>query len=273
MRILFVGDIVGRSGRTVVNERLPGLVADWKLDLVVINGENAAGGFGITEAIYHELLDAGADAITLGNHAWDQREALVFIERAPRLVRPINYPAGTPGRGAAMVEAKNGAHVLIINAMGRIFMDPLDDPFAAIERELSACALKSGADAIIIDMHCEATSEKQSMGYFADGRASLVVGTHTHVQTCDYRILQGGTAFISDVGMTGDYDSVIGMGKEEPLNRFLRRIPSSRFEPTNGPGTLCAIAVETDDATGLARRVASVRLGGILEEAKPGFWR
>jgi 2',3'-cyclic-nucleotide 2'-phosphodiesterase len=272
MRILFVGDIVGRSGRTIVNERLPGLIAGWKLDLVVINGENAAGGFGITEAIYQELLDAGADAITLGNHAWDQREALVFIERAPRLVRPINYPPGTPGRGAAMVAAKNGARVLVINAMGRIFMDPLDDPFAAIERELSACALKSGADAIIIDMHCEATSEKQSMGYFADGRASLVVGTHTHVQTCDHRILQHGTAFISDVGMTGDYDSVIGMGKEEPLNRFLRRIPSARFEPTNGPATLCAIAVETDDATGLATRVASVRLGGILEEAKPRFW-
>ncbi len=213
MRILFIGDIVGRSGRTIVNERLPGLVADWKLDLVVINGENAAGGFGITEGIYQELLDAGADAITLGNHAWDQREALVFIERAPRLVRPINYPPGTPGRGAAMVEAKNGAHVLVINAMGRIFMDPLDDPFAAIERELSACALKSGADAIIIDMHCEATSEKQSMGYFVDGRASLVVGTHTHVQTADHRILAGGTAFVSDVGMTGDYDSVIGMAQ------------------------------------------------------------
>ena len=272
MRILFIGDIVGRSGRNVVLERLPGLVADWKLELVVINGENAAGGFGITEAIYQEVLDAGADAITLGNHAWDQREALVFIERAPRLIRPINYPAGTPGRGAAMIEAKNGAHVLVINAMGRIFMDPLDDPFAAIERELSACALKSGADAIVIDMHCEATSEKQSMGHYVDGRVSLVVGTHTHVQTSDHRILRGGTAFVSDVGMTGDYDSVIGMAKEEPINRFLRRIPSARFEPPNGPGTLCAIAVETDDKTGLARRVAPVRLGGILEEARPDFW-
>jgi metallophosphoesterase (TIGR00282 family) len=272
MRILFIGDIVGRSGRNVVTERLPGLVAGWKLDLVVINGENAAGGFGITEAIYQEVLDAGADAITLGNHAWDQREALVFIERAPRLVRPINYPAGTPGRGAAMIEAKNGAHVLVINAMGRIFMDPLDDPFAAIERELSACALKSGADAIVIDMHCEATSEKQAMGYYVDGRASLVVGTHTHVQTSDHRILAGGTAFVSDVGMTGDYDSVIGMAKEEPINRFLRRIPSARFEPPNGPGTLCGIAVETDDKSGLAVRVAPVRLGGILEETRPVFW-
>jgi hypothetical protein len=272
MRILFIGDIVGRSGRNVVAERLPGLIAGWKLDCVIINGENAAGGFGITEAIYQDLVDMGADAITLGNHAWDQREALVFIERAPRLIRPINYPPGTPGRGAAMIEAKNGARVLVINAMGRIFMDPLDDPFTAIDRELSACALKSGADAIVIDMHCEATSEKQSMGYFADGRASLVVGTHTHAPTADHRILSGGTAFVSDVGMTADYDSVIGMNKDEPLNRFLRRIPSTRFEPANGPATLCGIAVETDDATGLAKRVGAVRLGGILEEARPGFW-
>jgi metallophosphoesterase (TIGR00282 family) len=272
MRILFIGDIVGRSGRNIVAERLPSLVAEWKLDLVVINGENAAGGFGITEVIYQDLLDAGADAITLGNHAWDQREALVFIERAPRLVRPINFPKGTPGRGAAMIEAKNGARVLVINVMGRIFMDPLDDPFAAIERELSACRLKDAADAIVIDMHCEATSEKQSMGHFVDGRASLVVGTHTHVPTADHRVLPGGTAFISDAGMTGDYDSVIGMNKDEPLGRFLRRISSSKFEPANGPATLCGVAVETDDATGLATRIAAVRLGARLEEARPSFW-
>src|SRR5277367_5277414 len=162
MRILLIGDIVGRSGRTIVSERLPKLVRDWKLDLVVANGENSAGGFGITEAIYRELLDAGVDAVTLGNHAWDQKEALVFIERAPRLIRPINYPIGTPGRGSAVVEAKNGARALVVNAMGRVFMDPLDDPFAAVERELSSCALRSGADAIVIDMHAETTSEKQT---------------------------------------------------------------------------------------------------------------
>src|SRR5207342_2551104 len=240
MRILFIGDVVGRSGRTVVLERLPGLIADWKLDLVVVNGENAAGGFGITEVIYNEFIDAGADAITLGNHAWDQREALVFIERAPRLVRPLNYPKGTPGRGAALVDSKNGKRALVMNAMGRVFMDPLDDPFAAVERELAACALRSGADAIVIDMHGEATSEKQAMGFFCDGRASLVVGTHTHAPTADHRVLPAGTAYVSDVGMTGDYDSVIGMNKAEPLHRFTRRIPSGKFEPASGPATLCA---------------------------------
>jgi metallophosphoesterase (TIGR00282 family) len=272
MRILFVGDVVGRSGRTIVNERLPGLIADWKLDLVVVNGENAAGGFGITEAIYHELIDAGADCITLGNHAWDQREALVFIERAPRLIRPVNYPAGTPGRGAAMIETKNGKRALVINAMGRIFMDALDDPFAVVERELAACPLGAGADAVILDMHCEATSEKQAMGYFCDGRVSFMVGTHTHSPTADHRILPGGSAFVSDVGMTGDFDSVIGMVKDEPLNRFLRKIPGGKFEPATGAATMCALAVETDDASGLASKVGAVRLGGVLEEARPAFW-
>ena len=271
MRILFVGDIVGRSGRSALVSRLPGLITEWKLDLAVVNGENAAGGFGITEAIYNEFVDAGADAVTLGNHAWDQREALVFIERAPRLVRPLNYPAGTPGRGAAMIEAKNGARVLVINAMARIFMDPLDDPFGAIDRELNACPLGEGADAIVVDFHGEATSEKQAMGCFCDGRASLVVGTHTHVPTADHRILPGRTAFVSDVGMTGDFDSVIGMSKDEPLNRFLRKIATSRFEPASGPATLCGLAVETD-ARGLAVKVGPVRLGGTLEEARPGFW-
>jgi 2',3'-cyclic-nucleotide 2'-phosphodiesterase len=272
MRILFIGDIVGRSGRTIVHQRLPRLIEDWRLDFVAINGENAAGGFGITEAIYQELIDAGADAITLGNHAWDQKEALVFIARAPRLIRPVNYPNGTPGRGAALIDAKNGARVLVVNAMGRIFMDPLEDPFGAIEHEFSACPLGQAADAIIVDIHGEATSEKQAMGYFCDGRASLVVGTHTHAPTADHRILPNGTAFVSDVGMTGDYDSIIGMAKDEPLNRFLRRISTSRFEPALGDATLCALAVETDDATGLARRVAAVRLGGRLEEARPSFW-
>ncbi|MBN9582758.1 MAG: TIGR00282 family metallophosphoesterase [Afipia sp.] len=272
MRILFVGDVVGRSGRAVVNEVLPGLIRDWTLDLVVVNGENAAGGFGITEAIYNELLEAGADVITLGNHSWDQREALVFIERAPRLIRPANFTPGTPGRGAALVETRSGARALVVNAIGRTFMQPCDDPFTVIDRELNACPLREAADAVVVDFHGEATSEKQAIGYFCDGRASLVVGTHTHVPTADHRILPGGTAYMTDAGMTGDYESIIGMDREEPLGRFLRGYPAARFEPADGAGTLSGLAVDTDDATGLAVRVAPVRLGPKLERAVPAFW-
>jgi hypothetical protein len=272
LRILFVGDVVGRTGRTALSEYLPGMIRDWALDLVVVNGENAAGGFGITEGIYQEFLDAGADAITLGNHSWDQREALVFIERAPRLIRPANFPRGTPGRGSALIDTKRGQRALVINAMGRVFMTPLDDPFAVINLELEACPLREAADAIVVDFHGEASSEKQAIGFFCDGRASLVVGTHTHVPTADHQVLSGGTAYITDAGMTGDYDSVIGMQKEEPLRRFTTGIPSSRFEPALGAATLSGVAVETDDATGLALRIAPVRVGGRLEPTLPGFW-
>ena len=234
MRILFVGDVVGRSGRVAVNETLPGLIRDWKLDLVVVNGENAAGGFGITEAIYHELLEAGADAVTLGNHSWDQREALVFIERAPRLIRPANFPPGTPGRGAALIDTRNGKRALIINGIGRVFMQPFDDPFAIIDRELNVCPLGEVADAVVVDFHGEASSEKQAIGYFCDGRASLVVCTHTHVPTSDHRILPSGTAYMTDAGMTGDYESIIWMQRDEPLGRFQRGYPAGRFEPAEG---------------------------------------
>ncbi|MEW6767259.1 MAG: TIGR00282 family metallophosphoesterase [Pseudomonadota bacterium] len=272
MRILFVGDVVGRSGRVAVSETLPGLIRDWKLDLVVVNGENAAGGFGITEAIYQELLDCGADAITLGNHSWDQREALVFIERAPKLIRPVNFPVGTPGRGAAFVETRSGKRALVVNGIGRIFMQAFDDPFTTIDRELNACPLGEAADAVIVDFHAEASSEKQAIGYYCDGRASLVVGTHTHVPTSDHRILPGGTAYMTDAGMTGDYQSIIGMQKDEPLGRFLRGYPASRFEPADGVATLSGVAVETDDKTGLALKVAPVRLGPIMDRAVPDFW-
>jgi len=272
MRLLFLGDVVGRPGRECVVSRLPDLVARWSLDLVVVNGENAAGGFGITEAIYNELVEAGADAVTLGNHAFDQRDALVFIERTPALVRPMNYPPGTPGRGAALVEAKNGARVLVVNVMGRIFMDPLDDPFAALDRTLEGAALGEMVDAVVVDVHAETTSEKQAIGHYCDGRATLVVGTHTHVPTADHRILPGGTAYMTDAGMCGAYDGVIGMDKEEPLRRFTRKLASGRFEPATGPGTLSGVAVETDDRTGLAVKVAAVRLGAGLEESRPAFW-
>lgn len=272
MRLLFLGDIVGRPGRNVVIQQLPILRERWRLDCVIINGENAAGGFGITETICDDVLGAGADVITLGNHSWDQREALVFIERQPRLIRPANFPAGTPGRGATVVDASNGGRVLVVNVMGRIFMDALDDPFAAVERELAACPLGRGCDAIVIDTHAEASSEKQALAWMVDGRASLVVGTHTHVPTADHRILPGGTAVMGDAGMCGDYESILGMDRHEPIRRFLQKTPGDRMEPASGPGTLCGVAIETDDRTGLATKCAAIRIGPHLEESRPTFW-
>jgi metallophosphoesterase (TIGR00282 family) len=272
MRLLFLGDVVGRSGRTAITEMLPSLRERYRADFVVVNGENAAGGFGITEVILTELLDAGADVVTSGNHVWDQREALVFIERHDRLLRPLNFPQGTPGKGAGLFKARNGADVLVVNAQGRVFMAELDCPFRAVERELEACGLKRGADAIVIDFHAEATSEKQSMGHFVDGRASAVIGTHTHVPTADEQILSAGTAYISDVGMCGDYDSVLGMGKDEPLARFLTKIPTGRFQPSLGEATISGVGVDIDDATGLARAIAPIRLGGRLSQTEPEFF-
>ncbi|MBU2582319.1 MAG: TIGR00282 family metallophosphoesterase [Alphaproteobacteria bacterium] len=272
MRLLFLGDIVGRAGRNAIVETLPRLRDSWKLDFVVINGENSAGGFGITEKILNEILDAGADAVTLGNHSFDQKETLVYIERQDRLIRPINYPPGTPGRGAGLYEARNGAQVLVINALGRVYMTEMDCPFRTVEQELLTCPLGRGADAIVIDFHAEATSEKQAFGVFADGRVSLVVGTHTHTPTSDERILPGGTAYMSDAGMCGDYNSVLGMNSGEPLNRFLTRIPSERFEPAMGEATISGVAVDVDDASGLARHVRAVRIGGCLSHSEPDFW-
>ncbi len=271
LRLLFIGDVLGRSGRMAVLRYVPLLRDKWRLDFIVANGENAAGGFGVTEAICDEMILAGVDCITLGNHAFDQREALVFIERQPRLLRPVNYPSGAPGRGANVFEAKNGAQVLVINPMGRVFMDALDDPFAAIERELGACPMGTGCDAILIDMHAEASSEKMAMAHFVDGRASIVVGSHTHVPTADAQILPGGTAYQTDAGMTGDYDSVVGMDKEEPLRRFLRKTPGSRYEPAVGEATFCAVAADIG-ADGLATMVAPVRLGGRLRPEWPPEW-
>ena len=272
MRILFLGDVVGRSGRSAVIERLPKLIERQKLDFVIVNGENSAGGFGITEQIYLELIDAGADVVTTGNHAFDQKEALVFIERHDRMLRPLNMPVGTPGKGVGLFKARNGAEVLVMNPIGQVFMGEYDGPFVQVERELNACPLKHGTDAIVIDFHAEATSEKQSLGHFVDGRASLVVGTHTHTPTADDRILPKGTAFQSDVGMCGDYTSVLGMDTAEPISRFLTRIPRGRFEPAVGEATLCGIAMETDDSTGLARHAGALRLGGSLRPQEPAFW-
>ena len=272
MRVLFIGDVVGRAGRAIVLDELPKLRDRYKTDFVILNGENAAGGFGITETICQQFIDAGVDVVTTGNHVWDQREALVFIERQDRLLRPMNYPPGTPGRGSGLFKAANGADVLVMNPMGLVFMPELDSPFRAVEQELAACALGEGADAIVIDFHAEATSEKQAMGYFVDGRASAVIGTHTHVPTADDKILPGGTAYITDAGMTGNYDSILGMEKGEPINRFVTRIPEGRFEVAQGDATLCGLAFETDDKTGLVRAVSPVRIGGQLRPIEPEFW-
>lgn len=265
MKILFLGDIVGRAAREAVLDELPSLRRDMNLDFVVANGENAAGGFGITEAIADNLFDAGVDVITLGNHAWDQRETLTHIDREPRLLRPANFPAHTPGKGAGLFTTAGGAQVLVVTVQGRLFMETLDDPFAAVERELAACPLADANDAVIVEIHGEASSEKMAMGHFCDGRASLVVGTHTHVPTADAQIFDGGTAYQTDVGMCGDYDSVIGMEKEEPMRRFLTRMRGGHFTPAMGPVTLCGIVVETGP-DGLAVSARPFRHGGRLEQ-------
>jgi metallophosphoesterase (TIGR00282 family) len=267
MNILFLGDIVGKPGRDVVTERLAGLRRQLELDLVIVNGENAAGGFGITRTIAEELFASGVDVITTGNHWADQKEILNYIEAEDRILRPVNYPKGTPGKGANLYQTPAGS-VLVINAMGRVFMDALDDPFAGVDRELTACPLAEAADAIVVDIHAEATSEKMAMGHFCDGRASLVVGSHQHMPTADAQIFPGGTAFQCDAGACADYDSVIGMDKAEPLQRFTRKISSQRFTPASGPATLCGVFVQTD-AKGLAARIEPVRQGGRLKQTLP----
>lgn len=278
MRLLFLGDIVGRSGREGVLRHLPDLKSRLKPDFIVVNGENAAGGFGITEKIAEELFAVGIDCVTLGNHAWDQKELLGQIGRLPQLVRPVNYPEGTPGRGFTILPARNGRHkVMVINALGRVFMEPLDDPFPPVERLLNIHRLggarmgPAGVDAIIMDMHAEASSEKMIMGHVLDGRVSLVVGTHCHVPTADLQILNGGTAYQTDAGMCGDYDTVIGMKKDAAIHKMLRKTPGERYSPGENDATVsvCGVFVETDDRTGLAKRAEPVRVGGRLGQSLP----
>jgi metallophosphoesterase (TIGR00282 family) len=269
VRLLYLGDIVGRAGRDALVDRLPEIRDRLDLDFVVANGENAAGGFGITLEIANRLLQSGVDVLTGGNHSWDQRDILDAIDAEPRIMRPANYPEGTPGQGAAMFMARGGRTVAVVNVMGRVFMEPLDDPFRAVDQALGEFTLGRRADFVLVDIHAEATSEKMAMGHFADGRASLVVGSHSHVPTADAQILPGGTAYQTDAGMCGDYNSVIGMDKDEPLRRFTTRIGGGRFVPANGEATLCGVFVETDGRTGRAVRVAPLRVGGRLAEAWP----
>ena len=271
MRLAFFGDVVGKAGRNALSEHLPHLKHTLKLDFVVVNAENAAGGFGITEAIAIDLFGMGADCLTLGNHSWDQRDALTYITREDRLLRPCNYPPGVeaPGKGANLFTLPDGRRVAVISVLGRLFMDSLDDPFQAVERELDNLPLGLVADAVIVDVHAEATSEKMAMGHFCDGRATLVVGTHTHIPTGDAQILPGGTAYQTDAGMCGDYDSVIGMKKEGSVKRFATRLPTERMGPAEGEGTACGVFIETDNKTGLAVRIEPIRIGGRLKETVP----
>ncbi|PHR57650.1 MAG: metallophosphoesterase [Robiginitomaculum sp.] len=269
MRFAFFGDVVGRCGRRALQKHLPRLREDLKLDAIIVNGENACGGFGINEKTATELYDAGADVITLGNHSFDNAGVLSYIDRESRLLRPVNYPKGTvPGKGANLYEI-NGYRMLVVNVLGRVFMDSLDDPFVAVQAELDACPLGMVADAVLIDIHAEATSEKGAMGHVCDGRASLVVGTHQHVPTADTRILDGGTAYQTDAGMCGDYSGVIGMEKEEPMRRFTTRMRGGRFTVGTGEATVCGIFVETDNNTGLAVRAEPIRIGPHLMEHVP----
>ena len=269
MRILFLGDLVGRSGRDAAVEHLPKLRSALGIDLAIVNGENAAGGFGITEKICSELYAAGADVVTTGNHVWDQRETVSFIGNDPKLLRPLNFPPGTPGQGAGVFRTRAGKKALVLNLMGRLFMDPLDDAFAAANAALASHTLGGSVDAIVVDFHAEATSEKMAFAHMLDGKVSLVVGTHTHVPTADHQILPGGTAYMSDAGMCGDYDSVIGMEKGVPVARFVRKLPTDRLSPANGPATVCGVFIETDDKTGRATRIEPVRIAGRLSPAMP----
>ncbi len=271
MRLLYFGDIVGKAGRRVVEDHVADLKRELKIDFCIINAENAAGGFGITEAIANALFLAGADCLTLGNHSWDQKEALTFIEREPRMLRPLNYPqaAEAPGKGANLYTLPDGRRVLVVLVLGQLFMENLDCPFAAVNSTLEACPLADVADAVVVDIHAEANSEKMAMGHYCDGRASLVVGSHTHIPTADAQILPNGTAYQTDAGACADYNSVIGMEVDEPVNRFVSKIRGQRLRPAEGPGTLCGVFVETDDKTGLATRVEPVRVGGRLKETTP----
>ncbi|MBI1394165.1 MAG: metallophosphoesterase [Alphaproteobacteria bacterium] len=268
MRIGVFGDVVGRAGRRALADHLPRLKRRLSLDFVVVNVENAAGGFGVTPSICEEMFDAGADVLTTGNHAYDQRDDIDLYDVERRLLRPANFPSSNPGRGSGLYPTGDGRNVLVVNLQGQRGMPPIDDPCAAIDRELDGVKLGREADAIIVDFHAEATSEKYSLGHYLDGRATIVVGTHTHVPTSDHQILSRGTAYVTDLGMCGDYDSVIGMEKSEPLHRFQTKMNMGRMNPASGEGTVCGLFIEAN-AAGEATRAEPIRIGGKLSEILP----
>lgn len=270
MRVLFCGDIVGRSGRDALLKHLPALKESFKIDWIVVNGENAAAGFGITPSICEDLFDMQVDVITTGNHAWDQRQIVDYIKIEPRLLRPANYPKETPGQGIGRYKKDGVKDLVVVNVMTRLFMDPLDDPFSTVKDALSPFKLGKSLGGIVVDAHGEASSEKAALAYYLDGSVSLVTGTHTHVPTSDTRILPGGTAFQTDAGMCGDYNSIIGMDKEIAIKKFTSKLPSGRLTPATGEGTVSGILVDLNDA-GLTERVCPIIVGGILQQRTPSF--
>jgi len=269
MKLVYFGDVMGRSGRTCLEKHLPVIIEKLSPDFIIVNGENAAHGFGITEKICVQFFNLGVDVITTGNHVWDQREIINYIENEPRLLRPLNYPEQTPGNGSGIFQARNGANVFVGQVMGRLFMKNVDDPFAAVDKVLLNSKLGKTFDCAVIDIHAEATSEKMAIGQYLNGRVSLVVGTHSHVPTSDAQILSKGTAYQTDLGMCGDYDSVIGMKPEAAIGRFINKMSSERLSPSNGVGTACGVLLESDDYTGMARRIEPIRIGGKLVQNMP----
>jgi metallophosphoesterase (TIGR00282 family) len=267
MRILFIGDIFGRPGREIVRRALPTLVERESIDFVIANVENAAAGFGITGDIADTILGYGVDAMTTGNHVWDKKEVLEYMPRQPKLLRPANFPAGVPGRGSYLGRTRTGEPIGVVNVMGRIFMQPLDDPFTIVLKEIET--LRPKARVVIVDFHAEATSEKVAMAWHLDGRATAVFGTHTHVQTADERILPKGTAAMTDVGMTGPHDSIIGVVTEAALGRFLTSMPA-KFEPATGPGRLNAVIVTADRSTGRATAIDRLNMSAAEVDALAG---
>jgi 2',3'-cyclic-nucleotide 2'-phosphodiesterase len=258
MRILFIGDIFGRPGREIARRAIPALVERESIDFVVANVENSAAGFGVTGDIADTILEYGVDAMTTGNHVWDKKEVLEYIPRQPKLLRPANFPAGVPGRGSYVGRTRTGEPVGVVNVMGRIFMSPLDDPFVVVLKEIDA--MRGKARIILVDFHAEATSEKVAMGWHLDGRVTAVIGTHTHVQTADERVLPKGTAYVTDAGMTGPHDSIIGVTTEAALGRFLNSMPA-KFEAASGGSRLNAVIVTGDQATGRATRIERLNMG------------
>ncbi len=266
MNILLLGDIFGSPGRKALIDNLPSLIRDKKLDFVVVNGENAADpGVGITKKIVDDFLELGVDVITTGNHVWDQKEAMEFISLEKRLLRPENLTKGSPGLGFGIFRSKNNKKVAVINLMGNVFMKKSDDVFEAAKNFIKKVKLKKDADFIIVDMHAETTSEKMAMGYLFDGKATMVVGTHTHVPTSDFKIMENGTAYQTDVGMCGDYNSVIGMNKENSLKKFLKDPSALKHYPSKGEATISGLIVIADDKNGLAKSIEPVILGGSLK--------